>query len=355
MSVANKFQLTDQRIESFFPMPSPREILQVLPNNSEAHVDQSRNEVKSILDKKDDRLLVVVGPCSVHDFDGAVEYGTHLAKAASNLVDDLFIVMRVYFEKPRTSIGWKGLINDPNLDGSADINQGLKTARSLLCAINEMGLPCGTEVLDTVIPQYICDLMSWAAIGARTTESQIHRQLASGLSMPIGFKNGTDGGVLVAAAAAIAASKSHCFPAINQEGECVIAKTMGNEDTHVILRGGSHGPNYTDEYVAKTLAQLKSDNLPERLMIDCSHANSSKDYKNQPIVAADVGQQIIDGNSSIIGLMIESNLVEGNQKLVVGKELTYGQSITDGCIGWEQTEEVLEKLAKAVQQRRKKV
>jgi 3-deoxy-7-phosphoheptulonate synthase len=311
----------------------------------------ARNAIHAILNGTDDRLLVVVGPCSIHDPIAAVDYAERLTTLREHLADRLEIVMRVYFEKPRTTVGWKGLINDPNLDGSFDINRGLRLARNLLAAVNDLGLPAGTEFLDMTTPQYIADLVAWAAIGARTTESQIHRELASGLSCPVGFKNGTDGDVRIAAEAVKSAFHPHHFMAVTKGGRSAIATTAGNEDCHIILRGGRK-PNYDADSVEAASAELLLASVGQRIMIDASHANSGKKPENQPAVVADVARQIAGGEHRIIGAMIESNLVAGRQDVVPGATLTYGQSITDGCIGWATTEQVLRQLADAVVARR---
>ncbi|HXN70831.1 MAG TPA: 3-deoxy-7-phosphoheptulonate synthase, partial [Bradyrhizobium sp.] len=305
----------------------------------------------AILHGTDDRLLVVVGPCSVHDPVAAVEYASRLAALRERLADRLEIVMRVYFEKPRTTVGWKGLINDPDLDGSFNINRGLRLARNVLSAVNNLGLPAGTEFLDMTTPQYIADLVAWAAIGARTTESQIHRELASGLSCPVGFKNGTDGNVRIAAEAVKSASHPHHFMAVTKGGRSAIAATSGNEDCHIILRGGSR-PNYDQASVAAAADELTRAGVAQRMMVDASHANSGKKPENQPKVIADIARQISDGEQRIIGLMIESNLVAGRQDVLPGTALTYGQSITDGCIDWQTTVPALHVLADAVAARR---
>jgi 3-deoxy-7-phosphoheptulonate synthase len=303
-----------------------------------------------VLDGVDDRLLVVVGPCSVHDPEATREYAGRLAVEAGRHDKDLLIAMRVYFEKPRTTIGWKGLINDPHLDGSGDVNAGLRIARQLLLEVLGYGLPVGCEFLDPITPQYISDLVSWGAIGARTTESQIHRQLGSGLSMPVGFKNRTDGNVQVAVDAVRAAGVSHVFPGIDAEGRSAILHTRGNADCHVILRGGKTGPNYGAAEVEATLALLRKAGLPERVMIDASHDNSAKDPLRQPEIMADVAAQVAAGNRAIRGVMVESFLVEGRQDQ--SENMTYGQSITDGCLGWDQTVKLLETLAAGVRGRR---
>jgi 3-deoxy-7-phosphoheptulonate synthase len=307
----------------------------------------ARNAIHAILNGKDDRLLVVVGPCSVHDPAAAIDYAERLAGLRETLADHLEIVMRVYFEKPRTTVGWKGLINDPNLDGSFDINKGLRLARNVLSAVNNLGLPAGSEFLDMTTPQYIADLVAWAAIGARTTESQIHRELASGLSCPVGFKNGTDGNVRIAADAVKSASHPHHFMAVTKGGRSAIAATSGNEDCHIILRGGSK-PNYDSASIDAAAAELARSAVTQRMMVDASHANSGKKPENQPLVVADIARQVAGGERRIMGVMIESHLVAGRQDVQPGKPLTYGQSITDGCIDWDTTVTALEALADAV-------
>ena len=312
----------------------------------------ARDEIRSVLRGQDRRILAIVGPCSIHDPDAAREYAKRLAPLAERYRDALVIVMRVYFEKPRTTVGWKGLINDPNLDGSFDINRGLRLGRNVLSAVNNLGLPAGAEFLDMTTPQYLADLVSWAAIGARTTESQIHRELASGLSCPVGFKNGTDGNVRIAAEAVKSASHPHHFMAVTKGGRSAIAATTGNDDCHIILRGGSK-PNYDAASVDAASAELVRSGVTPRIMIDTSHANSSKKPENQPLVVGDIAQQISNGEQRITGVMIESNLVAGRQDVVPGKPLTYGQSITDGCIDWDTTVSALNVLADAVAARRK--
>src|SRR3981189_2209010 len=314
-------------------------------------VTEARNAIHAILNGTDDRLLVVVGPCSVHDPMAAVDYAARLAGLRERLCGRIEIVMRVYFEKPRTTVGWKGLINDPDLDGSFDINKGLRLARNVLSAVNNLGLPAGTEFLDMTTPQYIADLVAWAAIGARTTESQIHRELASGLSCPVGFKNGTDGNVRIAADAVKSASHPHHFMAVTKGGRSAIAATSGNEDCHIILRGGSK-PDYDSASVASAAAQHARSGRPPRMMIDASHANSSKKPENQSLVVGDIARQISDGEQRIVGVMIESNLVAGRQDVVAGTALTYGQSITDGCIDWKTTVPALDLPADAAGARR---
>ncbi|HTD02394.1 3-deoxy-7-phosphoheptulonate synthase, partial [Undibacterium sp.] len=306
-----------------------------------------------ILHAQDDRLMVVIGPCSIHDTKAAMEYAQRLAQERERLSADLEIIMRVYFEKPRTTVGWKGLINDPYMDNSFRINDGLRIARELLLNINELGLPAGTEYLDVISPQYIADLISWGAIGARTTESQVHRELASGLSCPVGFKNGTDGNVKIAVDAIKAASQPHHFLSVTKGGHSAIVSTNGNEDCHIILRGGKT-PNYDAASVDAACRDIASNGLASRLMIDASHANSSKNPANQIPVCADIAAQIAGGDTRIVGVMVESHLVAGRQDLVPGKELVYGQSVTDGCIAWDDSIKVLEGLAEAVRQRRLK-
>jgi 3-deoxy-7-phosphoheptulonate synthase len=312
----------------------------------------ARGEIIDILNRRDDRLLVLVGPCSIHDTKAAREYAALLKGAIAEFSADLRIVMRVYFEKPRTTIGWKGLINDPHLDQSYKINDGLRLARNLLLDLAEMGVPSGTEFLDMISPQYIAGLVAWGAIGARTTESQVHRQLVSGVSCPVGFKNGTSGDVQIAIDALLSAADSHTFLGHTKHGQSAIFVTRGNPDTHIILRGGRKLVNYNAEAVAETAAKMQAAGLEPRIMIDCSHANSNKDYRRQPVVCQDIAGQIAAGNRNIMGVMIESNLVAGAQKLQDGKPLVYGQSITDACIDWEDTRKLLKALANAVRERR---
>ncbi|MFS0753198.1 3-deoxy-7-phosphoheptulonate synthase AroG [Noviherbaspirillum sp. 1P10PC] len=314
-------------------------------------VAESRNALHRILHGQDDRMMVVVGPCSIHDTDAAMEYAHRLAAERERFKGDLEIVMRVYFEKPRTTVGWKGLINDPYMDNSFRINDGLRMARELLLNINELGLPAGTEFLDMISPQYVADLISWGAIGARTTESQVHRELASGLSCPVGFKNGTDGNIKIAVDAIKAASQPHHFLSVTKGGHSAIVSTGGNEDCHIILRGGK-APNYDAASVEEACKAIAANGLAARVMIDASHANSSKKPENQVPVCADIASQVARGDTRIVGVMVESHLVAGRQDLVPGKELTYGQSITDGCIDWDSSVRVLEGLAEAVRQRR---
>ncbi|UOE18083.1 3-deoxy-7-phosphoheptulonate synthase [Thermobifida halotolerans] len=345
----------DTRVVSYQPLVAPHDILAELPMGPErtALVEDARAEVKRVLDGEDDRLLVVVGPCSVHDPASALDYARRLKALIPTVASDLCVVMRVYFEKPRTTLGWKGLINDPGLDESFDVHRGLRTARRLLLDIGSLGIPAGTEFLDPITPQYIADAVTWGAIGARTTESQVHRQLSSGLSMPVGFKNGTDGDVQVAVDACRAAAGSHTFFGVDPNGSAAVVSTSGNPDCHVILRGGRSGPNYDAVSVSAALDVVEAAGLPRRLMIDASHANSNKDHLRQPGVAQDIAAQVAEGQTGIIGVMLESFLVPGAQKLGDPSSLTYGQSITDKCMGWETTEEVLAGLADAVRTRRK--
>jgi 3-deoxy-7-phosphoheptulonate synthase len=343
----------DQRIEHAVPLVTPLNMFRELPLE-ERHAEvvlRGRSVAAAILDGIDDRLLVVVGPCSVHDVDAAREYAERLAQVAADLSDDLLVLMRVYFEKPRTTTGWKGLINDPRLDGSGDVNAGLRSARRLLLEVLELDLPVGCEFLDPITPQYISDTVSWGAIGARTTESQIHRQLGSGLSMPVGFKNRTDGNVQVAVDAVRAAAVPHAFAGIDAAGTPAILYTRGNPDCHVILRGGRDAPNYAAAAVAEAVGKLRAAGLPERLVVDVSHDNSGKDPDLQPRVAEDVGEQIASGATEICGVMLESFLVSGRQDPAT-RPLTYGQSITDGCIDWETTVVILDRLAADVRRRR---
>jgi 3-deoxy-7-phosphoheptulonate synthase len=315
---------------------------------------KSRAEIGHLLTGQDDRLLVVVGPCSVHDPAAALEYAQRLARVSAQFRDDLMIVMRVYFEKPRTTVGWKGLINDPTLDGKFNINEGLRRARRFLLDVLELGLPTGTEFLDPITPQFIADLISWGAIGARTSESQVHRELASGLSMPVGFKNGTGGGVQVAIDGIRSAHHPHHFLSVTKQGGAAIVSTRGNPECHVILRGGDSGPNYSADDVARVVADLERAGLVGRLMIDCSHANSGKDHARQPIVVSDVAGQIAGGSQAIFGVMLESFLVDGNQNHEKTRgALVYGQSITDKCMSWERTEPLFTELAEAVRKRRR--
>lgn len=331
-------------IQSEMVLITPAELKKLMPASES--VDQfiaaSRQIVSNIVHKKDPRFLVICGPCSIHDLDAAKEYATKLKKLHDQYKDTLYIVMRVYFEKPRTTVGWKGLINDPHMDDSFDIETGLKQARELLLWISELGLPIATEALDPISPQYLGDLFSWAAIGARTTESQTHREMASGLSMPVGFKNGTDGSLSTAVNAMQSASSAHRFMGINQQGQSALLHTSGNKDGHVILRGGGGKPNYDSLNVKLAEQALEKAGVEDILIVDCSHANSNKDYSLQPLVAKDVFHQVVEGNTSIIGIMLESNLNEGNQPLELQKDsLKYGVSVTDACINWDTTSQLL--------------
>ena len=350
-----KYETDDLRIIGMHELTPPVELHREFPMTEAATetVYNARQEAHRILHGEDDRLLVVTGPCSIHDVDAALEYAARLQPLRDSLKDQLHIIMRVYFEKPRTTVGWKGLINDPDLDNSFHINKGLRMARKLLLDLNNQGMPAATEYLDLISPQYIADLISWAAIGARTTESQGHRELSSGISCPIGFKNGTYGNLNIAVDAIGAACRPHHFLSVTKEGRTAIFATKGNEDCHVILRGGQE-PNYDATSVAAAVAALKKAKLPPYLMVDFSHANSYKDYRRQPEVATDVAGQIASGSKAITGVMIESHLVEGNQKADGKKreELVYGQSITDACINWDTTDAVLNQLAEAVEKRR---
>jgi 3-deoxy-7-phosphoheptulonate synthase len=344
----------DLRVESIRPLLPPAILLEELPlsDNAAMTVSRGRDEVARILRAEDDRLVVVVGPCSIHDPEAALDYAQRLRGLADELAADLRIVMRVYFEKPRTTVGWKGLINDPTLDGSFAINAGLRVGRRVLLDLAELGLPAGCEFLDPITPQFTSDLVTWGAIGARTTESQVHRELASACSMPVGFKNGTDGGVQIAIDALRAAAHPHRFIGVTEQGLAGIVSTTGNPDCHVILRGGATGPNYDTIHVQKTLAALRDALLPPRLMIDASHGNSDKDHGRQPLVVRDVAAQVAQGETGIIGMMMESFLVEGRQDLDDPARLVYGQSVTDACMSWETTVPVLRELAAAVTARR---
>ncbi|GGX44189.1 MULTISPECIES: 3-deoxy-7-phosphoheptulonate synthase AroG [Undibacterium] len=343
----------DLRIREMKELVPPSHLIRefACSNTASETVASARQALHRILHGQDDRLMVVIGPCSIHDTKAAMEYAHRLAAERQRFIGELEIVMRVYFEKPRTTVGWKGLINDPYMDNSFRINDGLRIARELLVNINELGLPAGTEYLDVISPQYIADLVSWGAIGARTTESQVHRELASGLSCPVGFKNGTDGNVKIAVDAIKASSQPHHFLSVTKGGHSAIVSTNGNEDCHIILRGGKT-PNYDAASVEAACQDIAKSGLAARLMIDASHANSSKVPANQVPVCADIGNQIAGGDTRIVGVMVESHLVAGRQDLVPGKELVYGQSVTDGCIDWESSVQVLEGLAAAVRQRR---
>jgi len=346
-------EIDDIRIREIRSLTAPAEIIREIPRTeaSTRTVARARDALRQVIHRYDDRLAVIVGPCSIHDPDAAIDYAERLLALRKRLHSTLEVVMRGYFEKPRTTVGWKGLINDPNLDGSFDIERGLRLARLLLQAINGTGLPVGCEFLDTTTPQYIADLVSWVAIGARTTESQVHREMASGLSCPVGFKNGTNGDVKIAVDAVTAAARPHHFMAVTKDGRSAIAETAGNDDCHIVLRGGDR-PNYDTAGVDEACDLARRSGVTPSVMIDVSHANSGKDPSKQPAVIEDVARQIEDGDHRIVGVMIESNLVGGSQKFVAGQSLVYGQSITDGCIDWDTTVAVLERLAAAVEQRR---
>ena len=345
----------DLRVESIRPLLPPAILLEELPVTETAAltIARGREEIVEILDGTSDRLVVIIGPCSIHDPEAGLDYARRLRKLADELAADLRIVMRVYFEKPRTTVGWKGLINDPNLDGSFSINEGLRLGRRLLLDLAEMGLPAGCEFLDPITPQFLSDLVSWGAIRARTTESQTHRELASACSMPVGFKNGTDGGVQIAIDALRAAAHPHRFLGVTEQGLAGIVSTRGNSDCHVILRGGATGTNYDAMSVQKTLAALRDAGVPPRVMIDASHGNSEKDHRRQPVVVREVAAQLAQGESGIIGMMMESFLVDGRQNLTDRSRLVYGQSITDACLGWDATVPVLHELAEGVRARRR--
>ncbi|GEM78977.1 3-deoxy-7-phosphoheptulonate synthase AroG [Vibrio superstes] len=347
------YQTDDVRITRVKELLPPIAILERFPatETAAATTYNSRKAIHDILNDQDDRLLVIVGPCSIHDTEAALEYGKRLKVLRDELGDRLEVVMRVYFEKPRTTVGWKGLINDPYLDDTFKLNDGLRMGRKLLLDLTDMGLPTAGEFLDMITPQYVGDLISWGAIGARTTESQVHRELASGVSCPVGFKNGTDGNIKIASDAIRSAEASHHFLSVTKYGHSAIVETGGNPDCHIILRGGKE-PNYSAEHVADIKQQLEASKLRQKVMIDFSHANSSKQYQRQINVSEDVSAQLANGEQAIFGVMIESHLVEGRQDLVDGKAPTYGQSITDACIGWEDTEKVLHQLADAVTARR---
>jgi len=347
------YRTDDLRISEIKELAPPAHLMREFPLLPQASrlVYDTRNHIHNILHGADDRMFVIVGPCSIHDTQAALEYAGRLQAQRELHGDALEIVMRVYFEKPRTTVGWKGLINDPHMDGTFRINEGLRIARELLLSINEMGVPAGTEYLDTISPQYIADSIAWGAIGARTTESQVHRELASGLSCPVGFKNGTDGNIKIASDAMKAALQPHNFLSVTKGGVSAIVSTTGNDDCHLVLRGGKV-PNYNAASVAEAVAQLDKERVLSKLMIDCSHGNSSKKHENQILVADDIAQQLENGDEHIAGVMIESNLVEGRQDIVPGRTLDYGKSVTDACISWDDTERVLARLAEAVCARR---
>jgi 3-deoxy-7-phosphoheptulonate synthase len=353
-----KHKIDDVRIENVRPLVAPEILIEDLPVSEDhaAMLEASRDEIAAILEGRDDRIVVVVGPCSIHDPDAGLEYAERLAPIRERYREELCIVMRVYFEKPRTTVGWKGLINDPHLDGSFSVREGLYRARRFLLGVTDLGLPTGSEFLDPIMPQFYADLVSWGAIGARTSESQVHRELASGLSMPVGFKNGTYGTVQMAIDAIGAAAGRHHFLSVTKQGVAGIVATKGNPHCHVILRGGSSGPNYDADSIARVTVQLEEAGLPSRVMVDCSHANSGKDHLKQPTVAQDLAGQIAGGNHAIFGMMMESFLLDGRQSHSQdqGREgLVYGQSITDACMSWERTEPLFERVAESVRKRRK--
>jgi 3-deoxy-7-phosphoheptulonate synthase len=339
----------DVRISQLKPLIPPAILMEEVPISEAVSslVSRTREDVAKVLAGQDPRLVVIVGPCSIHDPEAGLDYGRRLAGLAAEVRDDLLVIMRVYFEKPRTIVGWKGLINDPHLDGSFAINEGLRKARRFLLDVNSLGLPAGTEFVDPITPQFIADLVSWGAIGARTSESQVHRELASGLSMPVGFKNGTDGAVQGAIDAVRSAAHPHQFLSVTKQSVAAIVVTNGNPQCHVILRGGTSGPNFSAAHVKTVSADLERAGLAPRLMIDCSHANSAKDHRRQPAVARDIARQIAAGSSSIFGIMMESFLVEGRQSVTPGTPLVYGQSITDACMDWDTTAPLITELARA--------
>jgi 3-deoxy-7-phosphoheptulonate synthase len=344
------YSTEELRIQAHQPLMSPDRLLTMFPLTLDAYntVRETRESIRHIIGGTDKRLLVIVGPCSIHDTQAALDYASLLIEAANRFQNELVIVMRVYFEKPRTTVGWKGLISDPFLDGDLDVNHGLSLARKLLLELNNKGLPAATEFLDPLIPQYLSDLISWCAIGARTSESQLHRELASALTMPVGFKNSTDGNIQVAIDAVQVAAQTHSFLSINRQGIPTIMRTLGNHTSHIILRGSNRRPNFSEKHVRSALATLQSAKLTPRLMIDCSHGNSRKDYRLQSKVVHAVINQLKSGLTGICGIMLESNLVEGKQSLSAKKSLIYGQSITDGCIGWEETVSLLEVIASSI-------
>ncbi|HYN11422.1 MAG TPA: 3-deoxy-7-phosphoheptulonate synthase [Burkholderiales bacterium] len=355
LPIEEKTSLTDdERIENIVPLPPPEHLIRFFPIQGtpvESLIADTRRRLREILHGRSDRLLVVIGPCSIHDPHAALKYAEKLAEERKRHAGELEILMRVYFEKPRTTVGWKGLINDPYMNESFRINEGLRIARDLLVRINQAGVAAGCEFLDVISPQYIGDLVSWGAIGARTTESQVHRELASGLSAPVGFKNGTDGNVRIAVDALLAARQKHHFLSVHKSGQVAIVETRGNDDCHIILRGGKQ-PNYDAASVQAACEELSRARLPERLMIDCSHANAAKQFRRQVDVAGDIAAQLAAGERRVVGVMVESHLVEGRQELQAGKALTFGQSITDACLGWEDSAALLGRLGEAVKKRR---
>jgi 3-deoxy-7-phosphoheptulonate synthase len=351
---AARLPIDDTRIREIMELAPPAHLLREFPASERAATTtfEARQAIHRVLHGADDRLLVVVGPCSIHDYDAAIDYATRLAAERLVLAADLVVVMRVYFEKPRTTVGWKGLINDPHLDGTFAINEGLRIARQFLIDVNSLGVPACTEFLDPITPQFLADLVSWGAIGARTTESQVHRELASGLSMPVGFKNGTDGTVEIAIDAVRSAAHPHQFLGVAKDGVAAILATNGNPDCHVILRGGTRGPNYSADAIARVAGALKRAKLAPYLMVDCSHANSGKDHTRQPVVLGDVAAQIRAGSTAIAGVMLESFLEGGRQSVTPGAPLVFGQSITDACLDWDATSALIDDLADAVRARR---
>ncbi|HTQ04675.1 MAG TPA: 3-deoxy-7-phosphoheptulonate synthase [Polyangiaceae bacterium] len=348
------FATDDVRIDRLRPLLPPAILMEELPLDEDQarQIATARSEVGDVLTGKDDRMVIVVGPCSVHDTKAALDYAARLKQAADRYRGELVVVMRTYFEKPRTTVGWKGLINDPDLDGSFAINRGLRVARGFLRDVVALGLPTATEFLDPITPQFVADLVAWGAIGARTTESQVHRELASGLSMPVGFKNGTSGAVQIAVDAVRSAASPHHFLSVTKQGLAAIVSTRGNPLCHVILRGGSNGPNYSDTHIAEAVSALEKAGLRGSVMVDCSHANSGKDPRRQPEVFADVAKRVAAGERRIFGLMLESFLVEGRQDPKPDETLVYGQSITDGCLSWDGTEPLLSMMSEAVRARR---
>ena len=353
MSEKHTSRTGDVHVAEFEPLAPPNVIKGALPLTADAEstVLAGREELRAALSGKDSRLVVILGPCSIHDRKSALEYATKLNQLRKEVSESLLLVMRVYFEKPRTTLGWKGLINDPKLDGSADINLGLRKAREILLEIVNLGLPCATEFLDPIVPQYTADLVSWAAIGARTTESQTHREMASGLSMPVGFKNSTDGELQTALNAMVSSQGAHAFLGIDQDGRSSIVRTRGNENVHLVLRGGEGQPNYSPAHIAFAKASLNGSNDKRLIMVDCSHGNSAKDFRKQSDVFENLLAQFLAGEHSILGMMLESHLSEGKQKLVTPEKLSYGVSITDGCIGWDTTESLLRKAAAELKKR----
>ena len=349
-------QTQNLRVTQIEPLVSPDELHARLPApaSTARFVAGARSQVERVLRGEDSRMLAIVGPCSIHDPVAALEYASKLKVAAERIADDVLVCMRVYFEKPRTTVGWKGLINDPHLDGSCDVAEGLMRGRSLLLELASMGVPTATETLDPITPQYLADLISWTAIGARTTESQTHREMASGLSMPVGFKNGTDGGLEIAIHAMQAARAPHSFIGLDAAGRAAVVRTAGNPHTHAVLRGGSRGPNYDQAHVARAAEQLAAAGVSTRVLVDCSHDNSGKNHERQSAVALDIARQLEQGSEHLLGVMLESHLVAGKQSLSPGKPLVYGQSITDGCMAWSTTDDLLDRLAQAARQPHRK-